>query len=166
MENENFCCICLDELCEYNTNCCRNPIHKSCLINWFLYKGEFSCPMCRNEKIRVNLEDILHYKSNCELNIDESTLIKNINNLVNSYNIEYRITIDLPNQTSYPYNSYLLRYRCIYSSLSCSVCFPNRALRHCSYLLLIPVMYFIMFILFQYVNLHKTDQVNAIIDAD
>ena len=166
MENESLCCVCLDEFCEFKTNCCRNQIHKGCLINWFLYTGVFGCPICRSENIRVNIEDILHYKSNSELNIDEATLIQNINKLVNSYNLDYRITIDLPNQSVYPYNSYLLRHRCLYSSLSCSSCFPYRIVKPCAYLIIIPIMYIVLMVLFNYINLDKTSHIKAIVNAD
>lgn len=166
MENETLCCICLEELCEFKTNCCRNEIHKGCLINWFLYTGSFTCPICRSETIRVNIEDILHYKSNSELQIDDNILIQNLNKLVNSYNLEYRITVELPNYTIYPYNSYALRYRCLYSSLNCCACFPSRVLKHLMYLFMIPVFYIILMILLNYVSLNKTAHMNAIINAD
>jgi hypothetical protein len=164
MEDDYLCCICLDELCEFKTNCCRNQIHKSCLINWFLYKGAFTCPICRSEKIRVNLEDILHYKSNSELDLNDTTLMTNINTLVNSYNLEYRITIDLPNQTSYPYNSYL-RYCCYcYPSITYFRLFYRT--RILSYVFFIPFIYFVCLILYNYLHLDKGTRVNAVLNAD
>lgn len=164
MVDETFCCICLEEFCEFKTNCCRNEIHKGCLINWFLYTGSFTCPICRSEAIRVNIEDILHYKSNSELQINEDILIQNLNKLVNSYNLEYRITIELPNYTIYPRHLYL-RYRCLYPSLNCS-CFPSRVLKHLMYLLMIPVFYIILMILLNYAALNKTAHINALVNAD
>ena len=163
MEHETLCYVCLEELCEFKTNCCRNEIHKGCLINWFLYKGSFTCPICRSENIRVNIDDILHYKSNAELDIDDKILIKNLNNLVNSYNLDYIITIELPNNNVYPYNAYILRYRCLYSSVNCCSCFPSRVLKYFMYLLTIPLFYIILIILLNYGSLNKTTHM---IDAD
>lgn len=163
MEHE-LCCICLDEFCDFKTNCCRNHIHKSCLTNWLLYKGIFTCPICRSEKIRVNLEDILHYKSNSELDIDDTKLISNINALVNSYNLEYRITINLPNQTSYPYNSYIRYCCCCYPSITHFRLFYRS--RILSYILFIPFIYFVCLILYNYLHLDKGVHVQAVLEAD
>lgn len=70
---EEVCCICFESIDNIDndnidnignccfTNCCNNKIHKYCLIQWFVSKEYFTCPLCNNNNIRVPLYDLLSY---------------------------------------------------------------------------------------------------------
>jgi hypothetical protein len=137
---ETNCCICLDTECNYLTDCCKNKIHKSCLVNWFVYKGEFNCPLCRNTDIRLLINDLLNTPI-VDYGLTQLEVSANLNKLLRSYNLSYNIIIDIPLQSRD--NS----YSCI--SL---YCYRVRTLRFglsyrlIMYLLLISLFYFLVFI--------------------
>lgn len=147
MSNDS-CCICLDNFCDIKTSCCKNSIHKTCLINWFIYRGQFICPLCRNENIRVNIDEILYCQGINQYKLSHDTLTNNFNKLVNSYNLPYQIIIDIPEEYSSTHSmrglciSRYIRYRYRY--------------RICSYLLLIPIFYLLLFIFNIYIKIDFT----------
>jgi hypothetical protein len=117
MELEYYCCICFDELVNkvndnldnvndkvsYYLDCCKNKIHKNCLITWVLTcmstNMQIFCPLCKNVKINISIKDLLEY--NIEdysklYNIEKEILLINLNKLINSYNTSYIINLDLP----------------------------------------------------------------------
>lgn len=132
------CCICLDTECNYLTDCCKNKIHKSCLVNWFVYKGEFNCPLCRNTNTRVPINDLLNTPV-VDYGLTHLEVSTNLNKLLKSYNLSYNITIDIPQDNSpsciplYCYRVRLLSFRLSYRLIVC--------------LLLIFLLYFISFLI-------------------
>ncbi len=143
------CCICLDTECNYLTDCCKNKIHKSCLVNWFIYKGEFNCPLCRNTDTRLPINDLLNAPI-VDYGLTHLEVSANLNKLLKSYNLSYNITIDIPPQphdnssylssylssclsyvSLYYYRVRLLRFGILYRIIIC--------------LLLISLFYFLLF---------------------
>jgi hypothetical protein len=108
MSCETLCCICLENECTYLTECCKNKIHKQCIIQWLIYKGIFNCPLCRSKDIRVPINDLLTTQYG-DYGLTSSEIVLNLNKLLTSYNTPYHITIDIPDQR--------------YSQYSCSSCF-------------------------------------------
>ena len=95
MPLDTNCCICLDADCNYLTDCCKNKIHKSCIVNWFVYKGEFNCPLCRNIDVRLPINDLLNTPV-VDYGLTQLEVSANLNKLLRSYNLSYNITIDIP----------------------------------------------------------------------
>jgi hypothetical protein len=120
------CCICLDTECNYLTDCCKNKIHKSCLVNWFVYKGEFNCPLCRNTDTRLPINDLLNAPI-VDYGLTHLEVSANLNKLLRSYNLSYNITIDIPPDNSsclsyvslYYYRFRLLRFGLSYRLIVC-----------------------------------------------
>lgn len=145
MPCETLCCICLDNECTYLTDCCKNKIHKICIIQWLIYKGEFNCPLCRSTDIRVPINDLLN--TQCEnYGITESEIVTNLNNLLKSYKTPYDIIINIPQQSytscipqvgCLPYSRCMI-YRIRSISLNCKMVLC---------LLCIPLFYLILFFL-------------------
>lgn len=138
MPLDTICCICLDTECNYLTDCCKNKIHKSCLVNWVVYKGEFNCPLCRNTETRLPINDLLNTPI-VEYGLTNQDISKNLNKLLMSYNLFYNITIDIPQDDSFycvPLNYYRIR-----------IPLRFRTYRQCGFLLLILIVYLLLFFL-------------------
>jgi hypothetical protein len=149
MSLDTNCCICLDIECNYLTDCCKNKIHKSCLVNWFVYKGEFNCPLCRNIDTRLPIHDLLNTPI-VDYGLTKQEISTNLNKLLRSYNLSYNIIIDIPQDNFFYYMS-LNRYRI-------------RTLRIGTYrryicLLLIPIFYLLLVIMTKY-NIPKNIDTN------
>ena len=139
MPLDTNCCICLDTDCNYLTDCCKNKIHKSCIVNWFVYKGEFNCPLCRNIDVRVPINDLLNTPV-VDYGLTSLEVSANLNKLLRSYNLSYNITIDIPQESHdnsisciqlYCYRIRTLRIGLSYRLVTC--------------LLFISIFYFILF---------------------
>jgi hypothetical protein len=115
------CCICLlshAETQNISTSCCNQKIHESCLIAWFIHKGEIDCPLCRSCEIEIKIDDIikfdissspfLHLENRKEYMININQLITRITGhyIVNiNDNIEYAYeTEQLSNDSAYTFN--------------------------------------------------------------
>jgi hypothetical protein len=148
MPLDTICCICLDLGCNYLTDCCRNKIHKACVINWFIYNGEFNCPLCRSTTTRVPLQDLLtiHIRDYGMTHIE---LSKNINNLLESYKLPYHVTINIPQEHSCILPRYTVRPSCC--TLTC---------KNMLYLLAIPVFYVLLFFLMT--EYYKPNKINTV----
>ena len=154
-----MCCICLDtEILNDNihiSECCKNKLHKDCLIHWFLYVGAFSCPMCRNTDYRIPINELLHFNITTEHSNDtKSLLLKNLNTLVKTYDIipigsqgVYTITIDVPvpiNESSSYFTCTLIRIR------------PRRYIYNILLLIFLPIFYIIILYLLPHAKLGKS----------
>lgn len=145
MIGDSLCCICLESNCNFLTDCCKNKIHKECIVNWIVYKGTFSCPLCRNETMRIPLNDLLTTPV-LEYGLTRSQITTNMNSLLRSYNnLPYHIIINIPEEEArcccLPRYS-LFRYRFRY--VTCGL-----TTRNIMYLLCIPLFYGILFLLIQ-----------------
>lgn len=70
-ENEKICCICLETITDakletwITMKCCKQNLHKNCLILWILCKkSNRMCPICRqqvrlNEYRGIDLQEVL-----------------------------------------------------------------------------------------------------------
>jgi hypothetical protein len=150
------CCICLDIECNYLTDCCKNKIHKSCLVNWFVYKGEFNCPLCRNTDTRLPINDLLNAPI-VDYGLTHIEVSANLNKLLKSYNLSYSITIDIPPQPQdnfscvscvslYCYRVRIMRMGLSYRLIGC--------------LLLISLFYFLLFFIMD--NFHNSKNIEYI----
>jgi hypothetical protein len=101
--NSDCCCVCLENSANINslnlsiTDCCDQKIHTDCLISWLICKGEFNCPLCRSENIRVSIDDLLQFNiiTSEFLNINnKEEYIKNLNILLSKISSHYIITIE------------------------------------------------------------------------
>jgi len=94
-----ICCICLEQIQIFNkpTKCCRNYIHKSCILTWIIYNCKIECCLCRSDKIEVLVEDIISYDINNikEYNINKDTFINNLNQIINQLNGNDSIIIQI-----------------------------------------------------------------------
>jgi|688.fasta_scaffold1041262_1 hypothetical protein len=142
------CCICLDTECNYLTDCCKNKIHKSCLVNWFVYKAEFNCPLCRNTDTRLPINYLLNTPI-VDSGLTPLEVSANLNKLLRSYNLSYNITIEIP-PSPQPQDN----YSCVsYVSYVSLYCYRFRAVqiglsyRVITYLLLISLFYFLLFLI-------------------
>lgn len=144
MTCESLCCICLDIDCNFLTDCCKNKIHKNCIINWIVYKGEFNCPLCRSNTIRVPINDLLTTPI-LEYGLTPREISSNLNKLIKFYTMPYHITIDMPeepNNVCYCLPQVYFRYRI--RRLGCRI-----PLRNLLYLFCIPLFYGILILLMQ-----------------
>ena len=163
IENSIICCICLDteNLTNLNhnihiTECCKNKLHKDCLIHWFLYVGAFSCPMCRNSEYRIPLNELLYFNITTEHSNDTKVLLlKNLNNLINTYNIPYSIVIDIPNIHSIPNNINNLSYN-ISNYFTCTSIRirPHRYIYNILLIIFIPIFYIMILYLLPQIHEH------------
>lgn len=88
MDSSN-CCICLDTIdINEKTFCCKNYIHKICLLTWIIYNCKIECCLCRSDKIKISFDDIIKYDINNikEYNIDSNIFINNMNEIINKLN--------------------------------------------------------------------------------
>jgi hypothetical protein len=88
MSYEISCCICLESECNYLTECCKNKIHKECIIQWLIYKGISDCPLCRSNNTLVPINDLL--STQYGLTTSE---------IVNNFHTPHHITINIPEET-------------------------------------------------------------------
>ena len=138
MPLETICCICLDSDCDYLTDCCKNKIHKSCIVNWFIYKGVFECPLCRSTTTRVPMHDLLTISVK-DYGMSSEELSTHLNNLLQSYELSYHITINMPDERN------RFSCGCIPSYYRVRRLRGSVNFRHCGYLLIIPLFYLILF---------------------
>lgn len=138
MPPETICCICLDSDCNYLTDCCENKIHKSCIVNWFIYKGIFECPLCRSTTTRVPIHDLLTFSVK-DYAMSSKELSTHLNNLLQSYNLSCHITINIPEERN------LFPYGCTPSYYRVRILCRGVNFIHCRYLLIIPLFYLILF---------------------
>lgn len=153
MPCDSLCCICLESECTFLTDCCKNKMHTKCIINWLVYKGEFNCPLCRSDTMRVPLNDLLTTPI-LEYGLKSSEISNNMNKLLRSYNTQYHIVIDIPEERNtclYCLPRRYLRYRV--RRLVCGV-----TLKNILYILCIPLFYAILFVLMQNFYLAKNRQ--------
>lgn len=154
MLGDSLCCICLESSCDFLTDCCKNKIHKSCIVNWIVYKGVFSCPLCRSETMRIPLNDLLTTPV-LEYGLTSREITHNINTLLQGYSIPYSVVIDIPEERSTchyclpPYR--FMRYRVRY--LTCGLTF-----KHFLYILCIPIFYIVLFCLINNFYISKNIQ--------
>jgi hypothetical protein len=146
MSSESLCCICLDLECNFLTDCCKNKIHKNCIINWIVYKGEFNCPLCRSDTIRVPINDLLT-TSILEYGLTSQEISSNLNKLMKYYNTPYHITINIQDNTSNMFNC--LSTSCFRYTVRRIGCRVPITIKIILYLILIPLFYIILFTLIQ-----------------
>lgn len=67
---DRICCICLENLSNTTElisklNCCKQVIHKECLVNWILQeRSSCLCPICRhfvNLQHYITIPELLHH---------------------------------------------------------------------------------------------------------
>lgn len=139
MNIHTICCICLESNCDYIMICCKNKIHKECMINWFIYKGIFNCPLCRNSNIRISTKELLNTSiKNYGLNKDD--LSSNLRNLIQINKLDNHIVINITDNNNnindiYTYNYNWLRYRILLN------------IKQCIILLFVPIFYILLFFL-------------------
>lgn len=75
-----ICCNAYKNNC-YTTNCCKNNVHKKCLVYWFIYKTSFNCPLCRSTNITIPLPDLMKFKKKVS-----NQHLENLNVLINKIN--------------------------------------------------------------------------------
>lgn len=146
------CCICLtDEKIDNTiTDCCKNKIHTECLINWFIFKSEFICPLCRcNTYIPIN--KLLEFKLSDEYEFDKETYIQNLNILINSYkNSNYTIIIYDDTVSQNDTNNNIVINDILYFRLS-------KRTKNILCLLIIPIFYILLFYTMSLTKNHKNN---------
>lgn len=151
MSHEILCCVCLETNCDDLTDCCKNKIHRNCLINWLIYKGTFNCPLCRSTNIRIPIQDLLTSQVS-NYGLTQQEISNNLNKLIKEYNIPYNIVINIPEE------------RVVNRCLPPCVYFRYRVrlnyLKHCLYLLCIPLFYIILFYLMS--NYYIPSKINTL----
>lgn len=86
-ENCCTCCICFEKIeDDYITTCCQNKIHKYCLIEWFISKGQNICPLCKKLDINITINDLLTHPFKRTDVLHKKTFIENINKLIKQSN--------------------------------------------------------------------------------
>jgi hypothetical protein len=79
----NECCICLYELTNelILTSCCKNELHENCLIEYILYSGYFTCPLCR-QQTKISINKFLNFNIN-DSKLNKTILVRNLEKLTN-----------------------------------------------------------------------------------
>lgn len=82
----NECCICLYELTNelILTSCCKNELHQNCLIEYILYSGYFTCPLCR-QQTNISINKLLNFNIK-DSKLNKTILVRNLEKLTNVYN--------------------------------------------------------------------------------
>jgi hypothetical protein len=148
---EEICCICLEQIEKFNqgnhtTVCCKNYIHKSCILTWIIYNCKIECCLCRSNKIHILVEDIISYDINNikEYNINKDTFISNLNQIINELSGNESIIIQInevdDDILTIHSNSGFLRRKKFKDLLT---------------LILIPVFYIILFFILPYIQKTK-----------
>jgi len=144
IEYDIICCICLENIEKFNhtTICCKNYIHKSCILTWIIYNCKIECCLCRSGKIEVSIEDIINYDINNikEYNINKDTFIDNLNQIINELNGNDSIIIQI-NEIG-DNNSIL--------TIQSNNIFLNKKFKDLLTLILIPIFYLILFYILPY----------------
>jgi ATP-dependent Zn protease len=109
------CNICLENLSNSMKFCnkCTTKFDKECLLEWFIYKGEIKCPICReNNTYSFTITEVINYIENSLLTLfykDNFLNVEKINNcnkilsLINKkvnlqFNVNTDLNIDIENQ--------------------------------------------------------------------
>lgn len=139
-----ICCICLEQIQIFNkpTNCCKNYIHKSCILTWIIYNCKIECCLCRSDKIEVLVEDIISYDINNikEYNINKDTFINNLNQIINELNGNDSIIIQINEVND---NASIL-------TIHSTTFLHRRKFKDLLTLILIPIFYLILFYILPY----------------
>ena len=143
---DNFiCCICLQNTEKFTyTSCCKNYIHKSCILTWIIYNCKIECCLCRSNKIQIS-EDIISYNINNiqEYNINKNTFINNLNKIINELNGNDSIIIHINDNDDNDDNN---DDNDDNISTGCCLYFNNRRnLKDLLSLFLIPIFYILLF---------------------
>lgn len=143
--------ICLENIEKFNqgkishhtTICCKNYIHKSCILTCIIYNGKIECCLCRSDKIEISIEDIINYDINNikEYNINKDTFIDNLNQIINQLNGNDSIIIHINDIDD---NASILTIQSNNRFLN------RRKFKDVLTLILIPIFYLILFYILPY----------------
>lgn len=152
IESDIICCICLEQIekCNEPTICCKNYIHKSCILTWIIYNCKIECCLCRSNKIQILVEDIISYDINNikEYNIDKNTFISNLNEIINELNGNNSIIIQINEVDD---------NRSILTIHSNTGFLRRKRFKDLLTLILIPLFYIILFFILPYMQHFDTD---------
>lgn len=163
IEDDIICCICLENIEKFNqgnhhtTICCKNYIHKSCILTWIIYNGKIECCLCRSDKIEVSIDDIISYDINNikEYNINKDTFIDNLNQIINQLNGNDSIIIHINDIDD---NASILTIQSNNRFLN------RRKFKDLLTLILIPIFYLILFYILPYAKYNNDSNYNYIDD--
>ena len=139
VKDDLICCICLENIEKFNhtTVCCKNYIHKFCLLTWIIYNCKIECCLCRSDKINILVEDLISYNINDikEYNINKDTFINNLNQIINDLTKNDSIIIQINENND---NASIL-------TIQSNNGFLRRKFKDLLTLILIPIFYIILF---------------------
>jgi hypothetical protein len=83
-DEDDECCICMENKNLMKTFCCHNSIHHVCLVHTLAFTTNSSCPLCRSPMLNVIKYDVTNIRE--KRDADLLGLISNIH--INIMNIE------------------------------------------------------------------------------